>query len=80
MSNCCESAELQTQEIVLTLPGGVREVLNNPYGKEEIFWENRYGFIKVALQAHVPIIPIASIGTPMISVVFAIWIITHGRL
>ncbi|MDD5224406.1 MAG: lysophospholipid acyltransferase family protein [bacterium] len=53
---------LKEGELAFCYPGGSRDIIKNSYGKEGIFWQNQFGFIKVALQAEVPVIPIASIG------------------
>lgn len=53
---------LQKRQIVLTYPGGVREIMSGNFGKENIRWEGRTGFAKVAIAAQAPVIPIASIG------------------
>jgi 1-acyl-sn-glycerol-3-phosphate acyltransferase len=49
-------------ELVLTYPGGVPEVLNGRYGHEHIDWGGRHGFARIAIEARVPVIPIAGIG------------------
>lgn len=45
-------------------PGGLRETVKRPDEKYQIrkFWENALGFVRVALKAQVPIIPVACIG------------------
>lgn len=53
---------LQEGELAICYPGGFQDIQLNPYGREEIFWEGHFGFIKIALLARAPIIPIASIG------------------
>jgi 1-acyl-sn-glycerol-3-phosphate acyltransferase len=53
---------LEQGELVLTYPGGVPEVLNGRYGREHIDWSGRHGFARVAIEARVPVIPIAGIG------------------
>jgi 1-acyl-sn-glycerol-3-phosphate acyltransferase len=49
-------------ELVLTYPGGVREIMRSRFGQERIHWQGRTGFAKVALAAGVPIIPVAGFG------------------
>ncbi len=49
-------------ELVLTYPGGVREVLNGQFGREHIDWEGRRGFAQVAIAAGAPVIPIVGLG------------------
>ena len=53
---------LKEGELAICYPGGFQDIQLNPYGREEIFWEGHFGFIKIALLAQAPIIPIASIG------------------
>ncbi len=49
-------------ELVLAYPGGVREIMGSRFGRESLAWEGRTGFATVALEAGVPIIPVASLG------------------
>ncbi len=53
---------LRQNHIVLTYPGGVREIMTSRFGKEHIHWEGRTGFAKVAIAAQAPVIPVASKG------------------
>jgi 1-acyl-sn-glycerol-3-phosphate acyltransferase len=53
---------LRKKQIVLTYPGGVREIMSGRYGREHLRWEGRTGFAKVALATQAPVIPIASLG------------------
>jgi 1-acyl-sn-glycerol-3-phosphate acyltransferase len=53
---------LRQGELAICYPGGVQDIQLNSRGRERIFWEGHFGFVKVALQARAPIIPIASIG------------------
>lgn len=53
---------INNEEMVLTYPGGVREILNSRFGHEYIDWEGRTGFAKVAIAGNVPVIPIVGIG------------------
>ena len=53
---------LQDGELVLSYPGGVREILGGRFGHEHLDWEGRHGFALVAVRAGVPVIPIAGIG------------------
>jgi len=55
-------ALLQQDQIVLTYPGGVREIMNSRFGEEHIQWERRTGFAKVAIAAQSPVIPVAGKG------------------
>lgn len=57
------AAELLEQgELVLTYPGGVREIMSGRFGREHIDWEGRSGFAAVAIQAGVPVIPVVGVG------------------
>lgn len=47
---------LKNGEIVTVAPGGMREALRPSSEKYQIRWENRYGFVKLACQAQVPIV------------------------
>jgi 1-acyl-sn-glycerol-3-phosphate acyltransferase len=49
-------------EMILTYPGGVREIMSSRFGHERIDWQGRTGFAKVAIAAKVPVIPVAGIG------------------
>lgn len=48
--------------LILAYPGGVREIMNSHFGREHIDWRGRRGFARLALEAQVPVIPIAGIG------------------
>lgn len=49
-------------EMLLTYPGGVREIMGSRFGREHIDWRGRTGFAKVANAAGVPVIPVVGIG------------------
>ena len=53
---------LRQDHIVLTYPGGVREIMTSRFGEEHIRWEGRTGFARVAITAQAPVIPVASKG------------------
>jgi 1-acyl-sn-glycerol-3-phosphate acyltransferase len=53
---------LQQDQIVLTYPGGVREIMSGRFGEEHVQWEGRTGFAKIAIATQSPIIPVASKG------------------
>ena len=55
-------ALLSRDEIVLVLPGGVREALKPRELRYRLVWGNRYGFVRAAIRNHAPIVPLASIG------------------
>jgi 1-acyl-sn-glycerol-3-phosphate acyltransferase len=49
-------------EMILTYPGGVREILNSRFGHEHIDWLGRTGFANVAVEAGAPVIPVLGVG------------------
>lgn len=53
---------LRQEQIVLTYPGGVREIMTGCFGKEHLQWEGRTGFAKVAIAAQASVIPVAGMG------------------
>jgi 1-acyl-sn-glycerol-3-phosphate acyltransferase len=53
---------LRQNHIVLTYPGGVREIMTSRFGEEHIRWEGRTGFARVAIATQSPVIPVASKG------------------
>jgi 1-acyl-sn-glycerol-3-phosphate acyltransferase len=54
---------LTAGEIVLVYPGGAEEALCSAEERYRLFWEGRYGFVRTALRAGVPIVPLVGIGT-----------------
>jgi 1-acyl-sn-glycerol-3-phosphate acyltransferase len=55
-------ALLKHGEWVLVYPGGARETLRAPEDRYQLDWEGRFGFARTALEAQVPIVPVACIG------------------
>ncbi len=53
---------LRDDQLVLVYPGGAKEALGDPEDAYRLQWENSRGFIRTALRAQKPIIPIAGIG------------------
>jgi len=53
---------LQDDQLVLVYPGGAREALSGPEDAYRLQWESSHGFIRTALRAQRPIIPIAGLG------------------
>ena len=53
---------LRRGEMVLTYPGGVREIMGSRFGYEDIDWRGRTGFANIAVAARVPVFPVAGIG------------------
>lgn len=58
--NCM--ALLERGEAVLVFPGGGREAVRRKNEKYLLKWEGRTGFARMALEAGVPIVPVAMIG------------------
>jgi 1-acyl-sn-glycerol-3-phosphate acyltransferase len=53
---------LQSGASVLVYPGGVQDVFRPYYLRNKIYLAERKGFIKLALQENVPIVPVVSYG------------------
>jgi 1-acyl-sn-glycerol-3-phosphate acyltransferase len=53
---------LQQGELVLVLPGGVREAVKPRELRYRLLWGNRYGFVRIAVRNQVPVVPLAAIG------------------
>jgi len=53
---------LEDDQLVLVYPGGAREALGDPKDAYRLQWEKSRGFIRTALRARRPIIPIAGLG------------------
>ena len=53
---------LRDDQLVLVYPGGAKEALGDPEDAYRLQWEKSRGFIRTALRAQKPIIPIAGIG------------------
>jgi 1-acyl-sn-glycerol-3-phosphate acyltransferase len=53
---------LSRDELVMVLPGGLREALKPRELRYRLLWGHRYGFVRAAIRNHAPIIPVASIG------------------
>ena len=53
---------LQDDQLVLVYPGGAREALGDPEDAYRLQWKESRGFIRTALRAQKPIIPIAGLG------------------
>lgn len=49
-------------ELVVVLPGGLREAVKPRELRYRLLWGHRYGFIQAAIRNRAPIIPLASIG------------------
>ena len=55
-------ALLAADELVLVLPGGLREAMKPRDLRYRLLWGHRYGFVRTALRNGAPIVPMASLG------------------
>lgn len=53
---------LEDDQLVLVYPGGAKEALSNPQEAYRLQWQGSRGFIRTALRAQKPVIPIAGLG------------------
>lgn len=53
---------LSAGELVLVLPGGLREALKPRELRYRLLWGHRYGFVRAAIANQVPVVPLAAIG------------------
>jgi len=53
---------LSRDQLVLDLPGGLREALKPRELRYRLLWGQRYGFVRAAIRNQAPIVPLASIG------------------
>jgi 1-acyl-sn-glycerol-3-phosphate acyltransferase len=53
---------LSSDELVLVLPGGLREAMKPRELRYRLMWGRRYGFIRAAIRNGAPIVPLAAIG------------------
>jgi 1-acyl-sn-glycerol-3-phosphate acyltransferase len=53
---------LRGEQLVLVLPGGLREAVKPAALRYRLLWGHRYGFIKAALRSSAPIVPMALLG------------------
>ncbi len=54
---------LAADQLLLVLPGGLREAVKPRELRYQLLWGQRYGFVRAALRNRAPIVPLASIGT-----------------
>jgi 1-acyl-sn-glycerol-3-phosphate acyltransferase len=55
-------ALLANGELVLVLPGGLREAMKPRELRYRLLWGKRYGFVRAALRNHAALVPLAGIG------------------
>jgi 1-acyl-sn-glycerol-3-phosphate acyltransferase len=53
---------LSADELVLVLPGGLREAVKPRELRYRLLWGHRYGFVRAAIKNQAPIVPIVSLG------------------
>jgi 1-acyl-sn-glycerol-3-phosphate acyltransferase len=53
---------LENDELVLVLPGGLREAVKPRELRYRLLWGRRYGFVRAAIRNRAPVVPLASIG------------------
>ncbi len=57
------AVELLTRdELVLVYPGGSNDSFKGPADRYTLFWEGRTGFVRVAMRAQKPIVPVMAAG------------------
>lgn len=54
---------LSAAELVMVMPGGMREALKPVELRYRLLWGERTGFVRSAFRAGVPIVPIAAVGS-----------------
>jgi 1-acyl-sn-glycerol-3-phosphate acyltransferase len=54
---------LSRDQLVLVLPGGLREAVKPRELRYQLLWGRRYGFVRAAIRHRAPIVPLASVGT-----------------
>lgn len=55
-------ALLAAGELVLVLPGGLREAVKPRELRYRLLWGHRYGFVRAAMRNHAPLVPLVSLG------------------
>ncbi len=55
-------ALLQREELLLVLPGGLREAMKPHELRYRLLWGHRYGFVRAAMRNRAPLVPLACIG------------------
>jgi 1-acyl-sn-glycerol-3-phosphate acyltransferase len=54
---------LSAGHLVNVYPGGARDAMKGPEGRYRLHWEKSFGFIRLAMQAQVPIVLHMGVGT-----------------
>jgi 1-acyl-sn-glycerol-3-phosphate acyltransferase len=54
---------LEREELVMVLPGGLREAVKPAELRYQLLWGQRYGFVQAAVRHRAPMVPVAVIGT-----------------
>jgi 1-acyl-sn-glycerol-3-phosphate acyltransferase len=54
---------LEGDELVMVLPGGLREAVKPRELRYQLLWGHRYGFVHAAMRSRAPIVPVAVIGS-----------------
>lgn len=55
-------ALLRSEDLVLVMPGGLREAMKPRELRYRLLWGRRYGFVRAAVRNGAPLVPIAGIG------------------
>lgn len=53
---------LAAGELVLVMPGGLREAVKPRELRYRLLWGHRYGFVRAAIRNQVPLVPLACVG------------------
>jgi len=53
---------LERDELVVVLPGGLREAVKPRELRYRLLWGHRYGFVRAAIRNRAPIVPLAALG------------------
>jgi 1-acyl-sn-glycerol-3-phosphate acyltransferase len=53
---------LAERELMLVLPGGMREAVKPRELRYQLLWGHRYGFVRAAIRHRAPLIPLACVG------------------
>jgi 1-acyl-sn-glycerol-3-phosphate acyltransferase len=53
---------LSHDELVLVLPGGLREAVKPRELRYQLLWGHRYGFVHAAIRNRAPLVPLAGVG------------------